>query len=79
MRVRLALYGKLTELTGCQHAEINLSFPTTGAALRRDLIDHFPGLGTTPFAIAVDAALATDDSTIAVADVLSILPAYAGG
>lgn len=79
MRVSLALYGKLTELAGCERAEIDLSFPTTGAALRSNLIDHFPGLGTTPFAIAVDAALATDDSTIAVADVLSILPAYAGG
>ena len=77
--VQIAAFGPLTDVLGGEPIEVDVSLPATVASLREELIRRFPGLEGHRFRLAADERLVSEETSIATAAEIALLPPFAGG
>jgi len=75
--IRVLLFGQLTDICGTDQLQTKL-FPDTDALLEQ-LIQQYPSLQTTTFAIAVNNQQIKGKHLLHDNDIVALLPPFSGG
>lgn len=76
MQISITTFGRLTELTASTIIAENV---TDTAMLQQVLIQKYPVLLNTKYAIAIDKKIVSDNTAINETSIVALLPPFSGG
>ena len=81
MKIQLLFAASCREATGCRDVEHEVDEGATVGALRRDLVERFPGLSglSSALSVAVNAEYADESTVLRPGDQVALIPPVSGG
>ena len=77
MRVKVLIFGQLTDITGL--SEIHLDNVTDRDELIKKLNQQYPGLEDSKYAIAVNNKVVNQNTPLTDSSIIALLPPFSGG
>ena len=77
MDIEVSFFGQLTDITRC--SVLSLKNPGTVEELKKHLLEIYPGLNYTKFAIAVNNKIVQDNLPITDHSKIALMPPFSGG
>ncbi|MFV8335617.1 MoaD/ThiS family protein [Flavobacterium sp. RSP29] len=77
MKIEVLFFGQLTDSTGC--SKLVIDYVDTTDNLKKIILEKFPALSSSKFAIAVNNQMITGNISIAKNSSIAFMPPFSGG
>jgi molybdopterin synthase sulfur carrier subunit len=77
MKIEVLFFGQLTDITGC--SKLVIDYVDTTDNLKKIILEKFPALSSSIFAIAVNNQMITDNISITKNSSIAFMPPFSGG